>query len=226
MTPRVGNILFSGHQVRAALDGRLSQARRLAYRLCKKCDAMGCPECYELGQFSTPWLKMHRRFEAENRKVRQDDYRELLYVRETWGAWPALTGGVVRDTVEYQATCEPVANDAWRWHPSIHMPRWASRLTLEVTGTKLERLQDISEEDARAEGLLEVELGGVGVMPSPYFYFDCPVDGQYEGAGETPREAFEMLWNSLHGPDSWEANPECVALVFKVHRCNVDEVTL
>lgn len=77
--------------------------------------------------------------------------------------------------------------------PSLHMPRWASRITLEVTGVRVERLQEISEADARAEGL--------STAPGGWW---SGADGQ---AGATPRAAFALLWNSINGADSWNENP-------------------
>lgn len=78
------------------------------------------------------------------------------------------------------------------WNPSIHMPRWASRITLQVTNVRVERLQDISELDARAEGapeLLSVDGG----------YLEHPM-GCY-------RDGFQHLWTSINGPGSWDTNP-------------------
>ena len=72
-----------------------------------------------------------------------------------------------------------------KWRPSIHMPRWASRITLEVTGVRVERLQDISEADSVAEGIPSGEV-------SP------PDAGRF---------AYRLLWESINGPGSWGANP-------------------
>jgi hypothetical protein len=79
---------------------------------------------------------------------------------------------------------------ASQWKPSIHMPRWASRITLEVVSVRVERLQDISRVDAIAEGC-------------------CDPDSS------TPKLAFEMLWQSINGPGSWEANPWVWVVEFK-----------
>jgi len=112
---------------------------------------------------------------------------------------------------------------AWAHHyerdycPSIHMPRWASRLTLEVTAVKVERLQEISEDDARAEGIRQLRDGsgtwagreGPGSLVTPWL---------------SAREAFSDLWDSLHGAGAWVANPEVVALTFLPHLCNVDRM--
>lgn len=84
--------------------------------------------------------------------------------------------------------------------PSIHMPRWASRLTLTVTNVRVERLQEISRGDAMAEG--------------------CPFPNMADG--QNPREWFRDLWASIHGPEAWDANPWCVAISFDVKMGNID----
>jgi hypothetical protein len=86
-----------------------------------------------------------------------------------------------------------------KWRPSIHMPRWASRLTLEVTKVRVQRLQEISEEDAKAEG----------VQPAPFCRSGRP-------AGMEHVEAFEDLWTSIYGHGSWESNPWIWAVSFRV----------
>lgn len=110
---------------------------------------------------------------------------------------------------------------AWAHHeerdsvPSIHMPRIFSRLTLVVRAVKIERLQDISEEDAIAEGIRQMRDGsgtwvsreGPGNLVTPW---------------PTAREAFADLWQSLHGCGSWNANPYVVAITFQPHLCNID----
>lgn len=81
-----------------------------------------------------------------------------------------------------------------RWKPSIFMPRWASRITLDVTGVGVERVQDISEEQARAEGV--------------------PGDLLHAAAGFYPL-AFAKLWESINGPESWHSNPWVWCVSFK-----------
>jgi hypothetical protein len=88
-----------------------------------------------------------------------------------------------------------------RLRPSIHMPRWASRLTLIVEGVKVERLQDISEADAIAEGAL-LEYG--------------------EDACISARRAFELIWKHRHGEDAWTANPFVAAITSRPIRANID----
>lgn len=96
--------------------------------------------------------------------------------------------------------------------PSIHMPRWASRLTLTVTDVRVQRLQDISAADSIAEG---VQCDTCKAM----HHSQCHGKGCFASVA-----AFRALWNSLHGPDAWDANPWVVALTFTVHHGNIDAV--
>lgn len=82
------------------------------------------------------------------------------------------------------------------WRPSIHMPRWASRITLEITGVRVERLRDLSEDDAKSEGITPPSGG---VLP-----------------GWEYRINFRDLWMSIYGADNWEANPWVWVIEFKV----------
>jgi hypothetical protein len=107
--------------------------------------------------------------------------------------------------------------------PPIHMPRWASRITLKVTGVKVERLNDISEEDAIAEsassrnnsdGDLDwsMDWGAIGKFSQ---YLDGPLT-QRDIALGSAKWAFASYWNTLHGPGAWEANPWVAAITFEV----------
>ena len=105
------------------------------------------------------------------------------------------------------------------WRSPIHMPRWASRLTLHVTAVRVERLQAVSEADAVAEGV-EPLLGSKG----PNYFTRKVAYGAHTGSMNAPtaREVYADLWNSLHGPGSWDANPWVAAITFTVHRGNID----
>ncbi len=183
-------------EVRALLDGRKTMTRRLAALPPKKIGGRPMTGCV------SPW-----------QRVQPGD---RLWVRENFRE---TEGGVIRDgaggqmdyiepSVEYMADGIPSGR---RWTPSIHMPRWASRLTLVVTAKKIERLQEISDDDSLAEG---VDLNGAVAG------HDFNIDHEWWPGG--PRRQFERLWRSLHGPDSWDANPEVIALTFRVVRANVD----
>jgi hypothetical protein len=100
-----------------------------------------------------------------------------------------------------------------KWRPSIFMPRWASRITLEITNVRVQRLQEISESDAKAEGI--IWRGGF----EPYgFTHRADSDPRY-GAIEhfdMAREAYRKLWDSINGPRSWDSNPWVYAVSFKI----------
>ena len=113
---------------------------------------------------------------------------DRLWVRETF--WAMADG----KTIYYKATV-PFPNFPFTWKPSIHMPRWASRITLEITGIRVERVQDISHEDARAEGVIPMTC----CLPDAQHYF-------------TP---FKELWDSINAKHSWESNPWVWVIEFK-----------
>lgn len=105
------------------------------------------------------------------------------------------------------------------WTPSIHMPRCASRLTLEVTCVLLERLHEITDSGAEAEGMYPTVLSIGGRNLRRWF------NGLDDGAAYTsPRAAYEALWCHLHGANSWSANPLVIVTAFAVHLCNIDKM--
>jgi hypothetical protein len=120
---------------------------------------------------------------------------DRLWVREAWGL--AFGSPVIPhpDAVIYRAD-EGNADWDGRWRPSIHMPRWASRITLEIVSVRVERLQDISEADAKAEG-----------TPKPIQISDDDP--------RTYRDAFGDLWELINGDGSWDANPWVWVVEFK-----------
>jgi hypothetical protein len=119
---------------------------------------------------------------------------------------------------------------AWAHHqerssvPSIHMPRWASRLTLIVTGVKVEPLWSISERDCEAEGVV------YETADPPFWYVplilphDITAVGIEERADLMPHavQSFRKLWIHLHGREGWDSNPEVVAISFRVIKANID----
>ncbi len=162
---------------------------------------------------------------------------DLLWVRETWGAWPHMGGGVQLDSVRYHSTDKPPddPHNAWRWRASIHMPRSLSRLILRVSNVRVERVQDISEEDVQAEGVymttipkappLHVEVRWVapGVVMTNAF---GEQDNQAP-AHSTAVKAFQCLWDSINAKRgySWDSNPWCWCVTWdRAIQANVDEV--
>ena len=207
-------IIFSAPMVRALLEGRKTQTRRLAWKghavmLGDDRPQPGHKLVYRnIGSTPVPCQIQ----ESPWQRVQPGD---RLWVRESFGG-PVMFAD--EDLILYAAT-----DFDWRdhrgkpckWRPSIHMPRWASRLTLTVTATKIERLQKISEEDARAEGAMFHDGGGIGHSGWRHDYKDVHANA---------RSSFARLWNELHGPDSWASNPEVVAISFTVHEGNIDNM--
>jgi len=204
-------IIFSGPMVRALLDGRKTMTRRLAF------DKKGRPTTW-----SKILLAMQQQRELEERikAIRPGD---RLWVRE---AFAFASIAPIVSTID-----NPMA--VWRegdgrtdyggpWKPSIHMPRRASRLTLVVTATKLERLQDISEADAIAEGVVKNEPSGDGLLCT--YVPGLPEAELLCADGVSAGLVFGRLWRHLHGPESWDANPEVVAISFTVHKTNIDQM--
>lgn len=174
-------ILFSAPMVRAILAGTKTQTRR----------ALRDQPC-ELLDFNRGALSIRVRravYQAFSPKFPSvccpyGQPGDRLWVRESFcDARQAAAGRVL-----YQAS----GDTACGWKPSIHMPRWASRITLQVTNVRVERLQDISELDASAEGAPEL----------------LSVDGGYvQHAMGCYRDGFQHLWTSINGPGSWDTNP-------------------
>ena len=199
-------IIFSGPMVRALLDGRKTQTRRLATSPLRRC-VVG----------------------------------DRLYVRETAAAVELDDG---QDGIRFAAdgVFQPIANsaaaaEAWgimhcyarpadddlrpqgKQVPSIHMPRWASRLTLIVEAVRVEPLPSISREDAIAEGLIHKP----GVIEPDWWMLPEP---HHQGSFLSPVAAYRWLWNDLHTGtgERWEDNPLVLALTFRVERGNIDQV--
>jgi hypothetical protein len=136
---------------------------------------------------------------------------DQLWVREAWKPHSIYAGMKPRDVPEtevfYRAD-DKYAPSNTPWLPSIHMSRWACRITLTVTAVKIEPLQEISEDDSVAEGIRQMRCGG-----------GSWVGGEGPGRKITPwptaKEAFRDLWESLYGPDAWKKNPTVVAISFQ-----------
>jgi hypothetical protein len=197
-------ILFSAPMIRALLDGRKTQTRRVLKEQPPEGAKFFAWDLGPAGAFAS-FIKPDVRGNADLYPSRLPAWRgDQLWVREAFCprlGWPAPVA-----KPHYRADDD---RPEWRslWKPSIHMPRWASRLTLIVADVRVQRLQDISEADARAEG----------VNPDAWVQPDGTDTPSYVSA-------FQTLWNSLHGPDAWAANPWVVALTFTVHPRNIDQI--
>lgn len=186
-------ILFKGDLVRAILDDRKTQTRRI-------------PDC-------------------RNNKWQVGD---RLWGRETFAL--EIEDGTPTGGIIYKATSKPIYNDNFKWKPSIHMPREASRILLEITDIREEYLRNITEEDAKAEGIITDEYyadnpGQDGICNCP----DCKgfcVHGAFgENYGvtevdcttcDTAIKRFKILWDTC-APDGfkWVDNPKIKTITFK-----------
>lgn len=208
---RTKPILFSGPMVRALLEGRKTQTRRIL----KTQPHAGLRDSV----FVASGVE-----DGHGREIKIPYYPgDLLWVRETWQQWPPQNRMLMEDRPRiYRATDEEPrgpfpewsnwSDGKFRWRPGIHMNRWASRLTLEVTDVRIQRLHEISEADARAEGC-PVTWDGKPYDPP------TPEQDSWQGYG---RYSFCLLWSEINGKDSWAANPWVAAISFIVHKCNVD----
>lgn len=187
-------ILFNAEMVNAILSGRKTQTRRII----KVQPQVTEQRLRELGAWQDGFnlsQQVNAAFQAGFIDVSCPLGKpgDQLWVRETWNKHGGLlTYRADHDWIEEmrKATVCPA-----KWVPSIHMPRWASRINLLITGVRVERLRDISQEDAQAEGM---EL--TGWRPT---YSDPDSGGEYE----TPYDNFAELWISIYGEESWQANP-------------------
>jgi hypothetical protein len=201
-------ILFSGPMVRAILDGSKTQTRRVVKR---HGDMEFDPQDPRYGPYWLPYAAGDA--EGEQAKVRcpHGTPGDRLWVRETWAHERDGTGCPDDTGVLYRAT-DPGWDDegtGLRWRPSVFMPRWASRILLEITDVRVQRLQGISEEDARAEGIEYSE--GYSVRQHAHV-------GLAEGdwiPNAPPIPSFRSLWERIHGLNSWDANPWVWAITFQ-----------
>ena len=214
-------MLFSAPMVRAILDGRKTVTRRIV-KPVKFYPDFGCavgqvggawrygsPAALGLRERGDHWSVVLKG-DVLQRMCTSEAYGwgagagcpygvpggDRLYVRETWAAphaYDHLPPRLIpQDARIHYAATEDRGGLLWR--PSIHMPRWASRITLEITGVRVERLQGISEADAIAEGVRNsLHLPG----------------------GRFARENFEHLWWTINGDGSWESNPWMWVIEFK-----------
>jgi len=206
-------ILFSAPMVRAILEGRKTVTRRVIKPVQPRENGM---------------------WPAGRDPVSDCPYGQpgdRLWVRETYAL--RSYGGAVTDTIHYAATPEhgrflqrdmrtfsdsAVPTLEGRWRPSIHMPRWASRITLEVTGVRVERLQDITTDQILAEGVQipttpeGSALIDISTKHGPAFFLPA-LNGN--STDDLLRAHWAALWVAINGIDSWNANPWVWVVEFK-----------
>lgn len=212
-------ILFSTQMVRAILDGTKTQTRRPIPVMPKENQSIHHIEEIDKYCFVT---------KHENGKVsgiseyfrRPYNVGDRLWVRETYRPIDGQTGELI--SVDYKADppekwerLGDVVGTPVKWRPSIHMPRWASRLTLEVKAIRAEPLHDISDKDAMKEGIYR-SLG-----PDPEIPYPLAMDWEGNEKVLMPgiaRTDFAMAWRSIYpsGPKSWDAAPWVWVIDFEV----------
>ena len=200
-------ILFSGQMVRALLDGRKTQTRRIVKT---GCEIAGC----ELNSM----LRQELDQGAGGFLCPYGQPGDMLWVRETWGSinadHPKCKGGkkpMQGDKIVYRSN--PADDYQWGsgkpsqgsfvWRPSIFMPRWASRITLEIASVRVERLQDIETNDCYEEGITRPK---------------GPIWGSEVTQRDNAVGAYREIWNSINGPDSWDKNPWVWVIEFSNHQ--------
>lgn len=207
-------MIFNGDMVRAILDGRKTQTRRIMKPQPDHCPPPRGGHWWPSNVFKT---MLHVEEEMQNGKggwgglvgdaCPFGDVGDRIWVRETW----AEAGACAPDLKLYRANYpehvpshyESVPSaDQVRWTPSIHMPRWASRILLEITDVRVEQVQSISQADAIAEG-------------APRSHPSIDAVSQEHGFPDFSRSWFGQTWQSIYGAESWQTNPWVWVIEFK-----------
>lgn len=228
MADKIKSIIFSADEVRSVLDGRKSMFRRVL-QVPTGSEFYGTfnPEGLPIiqTQISKPagWRKngIHR---VEVVECPFGGVGATIFVKETW--YDDLSGRAItdgREHIYYRADGEAVEQfEDWadlRWRPAGHLPQWASRLSLRITSVKIEKLQDISEEDAIAEGM---DSYAMDCDPLDVFYRDYSkqTDGWHLDPDRRFRDAensYATFWNKQFGKKHpWASNPFCWVVSFEV----------
>jgi hypothetical protein len=208
-------ILFSSEMVREILKGRKTQTRRVI----KPQPIMQYPwyDCSDGLQFWTDSPNQGEKGNPEFRKVPYGKKGDRLWVRETWAHDDMDCKDVRcgnRDHIWWKANEKKIVADSFagsaHWRPSIHMPRWASRITLEVVKIRVERLQDISRDDAMFEGVQVVNPYKIEPDLPPGFpaaFRDYSDPKNFFTAD--PVASFRSLWDSINDKRGfgWSSNP-------------------
>lgn len=226
--PKETPTLFTGEMVRAILDGRKAQTRRMIKSPSRKHDHF---TLVDYGDGLWPYLS------DDGESSITDDGNETaiecpygkpgdrLWVRETWAigvstgnSWHSENGRI-KSIAEPQRYARRYAADGTegfygKWRPSIFMPKWACRLWLELTDVRVERLQEVTEADAIAEGVKVCPNMNGREGTTGYVWPGSPYDlsGLCHSSAIT---AFSQGFESINGADSWAANPWVWVLTFR-----------
>lgn len=261
-------ILFSAPMVCALLDGRKTQTRRVVNArylpIVEECLAVNGKWVFTTMEYdlTTPygkpggllWVREGFGYLGNTVSCGSDDaVITWLYLADGYTAHRKIKHSLMESIIPRQPDL-PDPKTHWneydaalkKWwqsqksKPSIHMPRVASRLTLEITGVRVERLKDISKADAIAEGCFFTDYGRKCFHQNkpPCDIGDCSAPESthpqregwmwdkttsHEQCLNSARNAYGNLWNSINGAESWDANPWVWVIEFKVHHQNVDD---
>ncbi len=223
MTER--GMIFNAEMVRAILDGRKTQTRRVMKPQPADDIARGVFPNPDTFGWKSSLKHKHGSITAHFCPFGKPGDR--IWVRETWAEAGAGAPNLKLYRANYPAHVPsryenvPPAEEI-RWTPSIHMPRWASRILLEITDVRVERLNSISDADCIAEGIIPVPKDR---DDDHQFWRDYHLSGDGTFCVHSPRESFESLWKSVRGksfeqeedtgPGSWQANPWVWVIEFK-----------
>ncbi len=221
-------ILFSAPMIKALIAGTKSQTRRLIKVEAERpimefvkvaTDKDTGRAIYEMkdkaGQHVAIAAGKHFITEHYSPPIAVGD---RLWVKETWkphSIYADLKPSLIPESKVFFRADDGYAPSNTKWWLSLFMPRWASRISLLVEDVKVERLQDISNEDAIAEG---VEAQGDANWPGYRDYLDDRV------MNPSARGSYRTLWDSINGAGSWAANPWVVAYTFRVVLGNIDQI--
>jgi hypothetical protein len=203
-------ILFSAPMVRAILAGRKTQTRRVAKTVTSLPDGKGYTCLQKPGSNTVlplvegQWQWQPAAGDAWRPYPRMEEYcpygktGDRLWVRETWA--PMIGGGYVY-AADYTPERLKEKDGHGFWKPPIFCKREASRITLEIVAVRVERLRDITGQDAIAEGIQPYVTQTATCTITSYHDY---LTGKHDRAA---RNSYETLWRSINGPDSWDANP-------------------
>lgn len=228
-------ILFSGPMVRAILEGRKTQTRRVVSALLNWVEtASYCKDGWGTGarERKRRWcFNDEVALFSHTRDCPYGEPGDRLWVRETFTFGRVTRGDITdRPFQRVRGGNQPALyradglynDDKHRWKPSIFMPRWASRITLEVVSVRVERLQEISEADAIAEGIEVTEVTDVysllgrrtGERRTHYKFYGKELERLKQQTSNAVW-SYQTLWDSINGDNSWKANPWVWVIEFR-----------
>ena len=196
-------ILFSDEMVQAILSGTKTQTRRLV----KPQPINGAEPKPKFNVGDVLWVREAWQGPLVDCDLETDGFKMQDFHKPEFCAYRAS-----RDSNDHYNADGDRVN---QWKPSLFMPRWASRLQLEVTAIRMERLNDISEDNADAEGVLACD----GMFDDADY---CRIAKEIGSAIGDLKPFFVQLWQSIYGPESWSLNPWVWVIEFKVAQVGED----